>query len=154
MPAATPSPLSRPAAADPARCPASGDAGHTVGWNTVAAIARGPVPPRQAFRLCREAGCEVVYYGDAGAVLRTADLGVEPGFKGGGGLLCYCFLHHRDDLERELAADGRSEILESIERQVRAGNCACEVRNPSGKCCLGEVRRASGDRETRTEIEP
>jgi hypothetical protein len=28
---------------------------------------------------------------------------------------------------------------------VKAGNCACEVKNPSGKCCLGDVMRAAKD---------
>jgi hypothetical protein len=23
---------------------------------------------------------------------------------------------------------------------VKAGNCACEVRNPQGSCCLGNVQ--------------
>jgi hypothetical protein len=26
---------------------------------------------------------------------------------------------------------------------VKQGNCACEVKNPSGKCCLGNVARVS-----------
>ena len=37
---------------------------------------------------------------------------------------------------------GTTEVLHTIEAEVRAGNCACEVRNPSGKCCLVEVQRA------------
>jgi len=32
---------------------------------------------------------------------------------------------------------------------VKAGRCACEVKNPSGACCLGEVNKAVKDaRET------
>jgi mercuric ion transport protein len=30
-----------------------------------------------------------------------------------------------------------------ITAEVKAGNCACEVKNPSGKCCLGEIARAA-----------
>ena len=126
---------------DAARCPASGFEGKPVDWTTVAALTIGPVPPRQDFRLCRDPECEVVYYGSAGAVLRTGDLNVQPGFKtAGDGLVCYCFLHCEADIARELAERGTTGIFDSIEREVQTGNCACEVRNPSGKCCLGEVQ--------------
>ena len=124
-----------------ARCPASGFEGRPVDWTTVAALAIGPVPPRQDFRLCRDPECEVVYYGSAGAVLRTEDLNVQPGFKEGrDGLVCYCFLHREADIARELGERGTTDIFDSIKREVQAGNCACEVRNPSGKCCLGGVK--------------
>jgi hypothetical protein len=29
--------------------------------------------------------------------------------------------------------------------EVKAGNCACEMKNPSGKCCLGDVTRTVRD---------
>jgi hypothetical protein len=31
---------------------------------------------------------------------------------------------------------------ERITGEVEAGRCACEVKNPSGACCLGEVNKA------------
>lgn len=122
-------------------CPTSGSAGEPVDWMTVAALATHRVPPRQKFHLCRDAECDVVYYGSTGSVLTVRDLDVHPGFKEGSeGLVCYCFLHRKVDIARQLTKTGRTDVLQSIEREVRAGNCACEVRNPSGKCCLGEVQ--------------
>ncbi len=111
---------------------------------TVAALADGPVPPRQAFWLCRDPECEVAYFGEDGTTLVVSDLLVEPGFKtkSDQGLLCYCFLVRRSDVEAELRESGECHIIEHITAEVKAGNCACEVRNPSGKCCLGEVQRA------------
>lgn len=124
-----------------ARCPASGFEGQPVGWTTVAALTVGPVPPRQEFRLCRDPACEVVYYGSAGTVLETEDLKAQPGFKNGtDGLVCYCYLHRQAEIARELAERGTTGVFDSIKRKVQAGNCACEVRNPSGQCCLGEVQ--------------
>jgi len=123
-------------------CPRSDSAGKPVDWTTVAALTRGRVPPKQEFRLCRDPDCEVVYYGSSQAVLTGAELNVVPGFKNGSaGLVCYCFLHRMSDIERQLGETGTTDILESIEYEVQAGNCACEVRNPSGKCCLGEVQK-------------
>lgn len=123
-------------------CPANGVAGRPVDWTTVAALTTGRVPPKQEFRLCRTAGCEVVYYGAAGSVLTVGDLSVRPGFKAGGdGLICYCFLLREDDIVRQVAETGKADVLQAIKDEVQAGNCACEVRNPSGGCCLGEVRQ-------------
>lgn len=126
----------------PAACPVSGSEGQPVDRTTVAALARGRVPPAQTFRLCRDPGCEVVYWGAAGAVLTVDDLTVRPGFKDGSdGLVCYCYLYREADIARELAETGRTGVFDSIQAEVRDGNCACEVRNPSGRCCLGEVRQ-------------
>lgn len=57
----------------------------------------------------------------------------------GGGLVCYCFQFRRDEVEVEARA-GSDRIFAAIRAQVLAGNCACGLRNPSGKCCLPEVR--------------
>ncbi len=143
------------ALSDATRCPVDGFAGQPVDWITVAALARGSVPPRQVFRLCRASDCEVVYYGSGGAVLTVSDLDVRPGFKNGSdGLVCYCFLHREADIVRQLTDTGRTEIFESIRNEVEAGNCACEVRNPAGKCCLGEVRETIRDLEKKLEVRP
>ncbi len=133
------------------RCPLNGFPGRSVDWLTVAALGAGPVPPRQGFWLCRDPQCDVVYFGSGGALLGRCDLRTSPGFKGSGaGLLCYCFEVRRSDLAREIAERGETEIPDRIRAEVKAGNCACEVRNPSGRCCLGDLRRAVREIEAQT----
>ena len=124
------------------RCPVSHEQGKPVEWLTVNALSARPVPARQAFRICRDPNCEVVYYGEEGTILKISDLRVQPGFKttSKDGLLCYCFQFRRCDVQQELERSGRTNIIERITSEVKADNCACEVRNPSGKCCLGEIR--------------
>lgn len=123
------------------RCPACGATGPGVASQTVAALTRGRAAPQHRYRLCRDAACPVVYFDVNGDHIDAHEISVDPGFKGNGrGLVCYCFAHRRDEIENEVAARGRSEILASIEREVRNGRCACARRNPSGKCCLAEVR--------------
>ena len=127
--------------------PSCGSRGATVGRQTVAALTRGRLTPIQSFRTCRTPDCENVYYGDRGACLGVGDLYVVPGFKTTGpeGLVCYCFMHSRGEIERELLAGGgshpmgESTVQRRITEQTKAGNCACEVRNPTGRCCLGDV---------------
>lgn len=124
------------------KCPRSSSPGQPVDWRTVAALVAVPVPPVQHFWLCRDPECEVVYFGDRGEVIEQADLRVVPGFKtGSDGLVCYCFLHRRAEIEVEAEATGSSTILDQVKARTRAGECACEVRNPSGRCCLGDLQR-------------
>jgi hypothetical protein len=110
------------------------------------------VPSRQNFWLCRDEECEVVYFGKDGIELRVKDLRVQPGFKSpdNEGLLCYCFLYCRRDIKKDLLKSNESPTVAHIEAEIRAGNCACEVRNPTGKCCLGEVKKVV--RELRGEL--
>ncbi len=56
--------------------------------------------------------------------------------------LCYCFGYDREDVRRDIEAHGKSEVPDRIKAEVQAGFCACEVKNPSGNCCLGDVNRA------------
>lgn len=130
---------------EPARCPRSGHVGEPVAWRTVAALTSIPLPPKQNFRLCRDPDCDLVYFGDAGARIVLSALGVRPGFKRGGDLLCYCFQLCRQEVESEMATKGATSIPERIASQVKAGACACDVRNPSGKCCLKEVAAFARD---------
>lgn len=55
--------------------------------------------------------------------------------------LCYCFGFYESHLREEIAQTGSTTVPEQISRLIREGLCACGVRNPSGKCCLGEVKR-------------
>lgn len=56
--------------------------------------------------------------------------------------LCYRLGFTRADVRAEVATTGASTIPDRITAEVKAGRCACEVKNPSGRCCLGDVRKA------------
>ena len=43
-------------------------------------------------------------------------------------------------IREEIERTGWSTAGERICREVKAGTCECEIRNPSGRCCLGDVR--------------
>ena len=130
-------------AAEVPLCPVDRSRGRPVEWLTVAALSHGVIPRRQRLWICLSPACEVVYFGEQGAQLTASELTVHPGFKhGSDGLLCYCFQHRRPDLARELAETGFTAVFDEIKGEVQAGNCACEVKNPTGRCCLGEVQAA------------
>ncbi|MCZ6878241.1 MAG: hypothetical protein O7G29_08875 [Acidobacteria bacterium] len=135
-------------------CPVSDFRGKPVEWLTIAALAARRVPPRQDFWMCKDPDCDVVYFGEDGTLLLTSDLHVIPSFKGApsrNDLVCYCFLYSCQEIEDELRASGETTIFDRITAEVKAGNCACEVRNPSGQCCLGVVKKAI--QETRETLQ-
>jgi len=87
----------------------------------------------------------VVYFLPDQAVFRTDDLSVPVGLKepeNPGAPVCYCFGWTPRKIEAEIQATGQSTAIEQIKAQVRAGNCYCEVTNPQGSCCLGNVAAA------------
>jgi Zinc binding domain/BFD-like [2Fe-2S] binding domain len=106
--------------------------------------------PNTQYYFCDSSECEVVYFPlDARAPLfRRGDLNVRVGAKEAQEPIpvCYCFGFTRKDIEDEIAETGRSTVADRIRAEVSAGNCACEVKNPSGKCCLGHVARMVKDR--------
>jgi hypothetical protein len=101
------------------------------------------------YYFCEAPGCDAVYFPlDAQAPLfRHGDLIVRVGSKETADPIpvCYCFGFNRENIQDEIAETGWSTIGERITAEVKAGNCACEVKNPSGKCCLGSVTQAVKD---------
>jgi hypothetical protein len=53
--------------------------------------------------------------------------------------VCYCFGHTPASIADEIRLTGASTVHASIAAKVRAGECACDTRNPQGSCCLGNV---------------
>lgn len=57
--------------------------------------------------------------------------------------LCYCFGFTEGDIRKELAQVGQTKIPAQIGQFIKEKICACEIRNPSGACCLGEVNKTA-----------
>jgi len=135
--------VARPDAAN--LCPGSQTIGLKVDLVTVKALVNANALRRldgRAYRFCPAPDCDIVYFDSAAdSIFRKRDLGIRVGQKETEDPvpLCYCFNFTLADLRREIAAAGRTEIPAMITAEVNAGHCACEVRNPQGSCCLGNV---------------
>lgn len=97
------------------------------------------------FYFCQDPTCPVVYYSSDGVVeFSTNDLRVEVGIKMQGeasAQICYCFGYTEKMIADELQATGQTTIPKKITQLTKTGMCACEVRNPAGVCCLGNVNK-------------
>jgi hypothetical protein len=77
----------------------------------------------------------------AGGTQRSAAHQLAVLLSAGNRLLCYCFGHSVATIEQELRTKGRSVALQDIRRKMQDPGCACEVKNPSGTCCLDTIRK-------------
>ncbi len=130
---------------NPEVCPSCGKKGKPVAVLTVKSLVRDHmrVPTSVFYSFCRTVDCEVVYFSGQ-AVFTKPDVKVRVGIKETADPipLCYCFDYSRDDIRRDIEAAGQTWVLEEIKTEVQGGFCACEVKNPSGACCLGDITRA------------
>lgn len=136
-------------------CPVSSTRSKQVDMLTVRSLVRAlPLGmPNRQYYFCDSPACDVVYFAleVEAPMFRREDLAVRVGVKETADPIpvCYCFGFTRKDIENEIAETGRSTVADRIRTEVNAGNCACEVWNPSGKCCLGDVTRTARDRLSR-----
>ena len=123
-------------------CPRCGKIGTSLDPITLKALLtpdalRRGVP--DAPRFCATESCPVVYFDrEACVILDEINLRIRVHAKHPDDdtvPVCYCFDYTPADIEAS------SSTRETIAREVQAGHCACEVRNPKGSCCLGDIAR-------------
>lgn len=138
-------------------CPACATPTVSVDLSTVKALLTTAALARlslQTFRFCASAGCEVVYVSDAAQVFRVDDLRVPvwqklpPGHR----TVCYCFGENERDMQREIDEQGHTWAVERVRSHIAKRRCACEVRNPRGACCLGDVIAAAKRLQASQEV--
>lgn len=98
-----------------------------------------------AYRFCSDRNCRVVYFTDGGGpTFRTDDVRVRVGLKERVDPipLCYCFGFDEKDVREEITGTGSTTIPARIAALIKQRMCACPAKNPSGACCLGEVKDA------------
>ncbi len=140
-----PTAVHRPARAL-AACPECGQNGKPVQGQTVKALLSvGLRAVREVdYLFCRTQTCPVVYFSLDGmqtfitAQVRERVYQKEP--DAADVFICYCFRHTVGEV-RAAASEARGALVDNINAGINAGQCACDLRNPQGACCLGNVRR-------------
>jgi len=127
-------------------CPACGARGKAVGTITLKAMLDLPLTKVRlvAYRFCRTPACPVVYYSaDTEQTFLEQDIRERVHSKHPDGenvLVCYCLKRSPESIRGEIARTGRTTVASEINAAIRAGQCACDIRNPQGTCCLANVR--------------
>ena len=133
--------------ADAECCPVSRVKGKPVELLTVKALLAEPALRRLnnvAHRFCPDPSCDVVYFDAESASYVKSEIRVPIWQKEpfGDRTVCYCFDVSEESIRTEIQTTGRSDVSERVRAHIAAGRCACEVRNPRGVCCLGDVDAA------------
>ena len=139
-------------------CPGCGRPGRLVTRITVKAMVRPEALEHlkaAEHRFCASASCSVVYFG----VDETLDVTaiVVPVFQkepAGDRRVCYCLEIGEADLRQEILKAATPTAADRITTLVQAGRCACEVKNPQGSCCLGNVVEAAKDAKAALDLAP
>jgi len=130
-------------------CPACHKPGREVGVETVKAmlaVTLHEIQTASNYLFCRTKDCSVVYFSDKGKqTFREGQLREKVHQKhpdDDNVFVCYCFRHTPGSIRAELLERGQSTVVETVTAGTQVHECACEIRNPQGSCCLGNVSAA------------
>ena len=121
-----------------ASCPSCGGRGEAINHTTLQHQLTTPwrqVVPDTDHYFCPAPGCQTVYFDVTGHAFTQTALRTAVGQKSAAkdAMLCYCFdIRYSDLTDRDTAHCAREFVLHETKHKV----CACEVRNPAGRCCL------------------
>lgn len=108
---------------------------------------------------CTAPDCNVVYFSNEDVPYFTVeDLRVKVLAKDRGDdvNVCYCFEWTRGRIRNEIEQTGKSTASLQIAKEVKAATCLCDIKNPKGECCLGDVnsfvKEVLSARESSSEI--
>lgn len=127
-------------------CPVSGTKGKRVATETVKCLLSVSLREVQdtQYYFCRDADCSVVYFISDGTKIFSLSEVRERVYQkepdSSSVLVCYCFRYTVGDIRQEAERTNTSPIVEAINAGIRAGQCACDWRNPQGNCCLGNIK--------------
>ena len=117
-------------------CPNCGTLGNAVSNTTIIHHLKAPWQWQandQKNYFCADTQCDVVYFNSADSSLKESDIRTLVGIKhisNPCALVCYCFNVSRKETLNN------PEIKAYVAEKTKEKQCACEIRNPSGKCCL------------------
>lgn len=126
-------------------CSECGQKGKPVHGQTVKALLAVSLRAVQdgEYVFCRTQSCPIVYFTPDGSQtfmtehVRERVYQKEPDVDSV--FVCYCFRHTVGEM-REASSEARAAIVDDVNAGIQAGQCACDVRNPQGSCCLGNLR--------------
>jgi len=127
-------------------CPACEENANGVLEKTLESLltdeAKSRLSALDGFYYCKTPSCQTVYFKDE-IILTQKDIRVIVGLKDDANpaTVCYCFDWTKEKIKAEIQTSGESYALEDIKAKMQDPGCSCEILNPSGACCLGDVNK-------------
>ncbi|UAL49505.1 (2Fe-2S)-binding protein [Sutcliffiella horikoshii] len=90
---------------------------------------------------CASEDCDVVYFDMLKKAYLISDLKVAVHQKDNSPTtpICYCFDWTKEKISEYVENGNANKPVEHIRQNIKENRCGCEVNNPQGSCCLGNV---------------
>ncbi|MGE6616684.1 putative iron-sulfur cluster-binding metallochaperone [Bacillus mycoides] len=90
---------------------------------------------------CSNEDCDVVYFDTNNKKYFVSDIKVAVNQKDDSATtpICYCFDWTKEKIKQYVKNGLTPNPVEHIRENIRENRCGCEVNNPQGSCCLGNV---------------
>ncbi len=92
---------------------------------------------------CLTKDCDVVYFDTNNNMYLLSDIKVAVYQKDDSPLtpICYCFNWTKEKIKKYVEKGITANPVEHIRENIKENRCGCEVNNPQGSCCLGNVTK-------------
>ena len=123
------------------KCPVNGQEYKQVALKTILHHIKEPwkwTGKQQSYYFCDDPDCDVVYFGEDDSTVTRNKLRTLVGIKEKSidATICYCFGVSINDAKHD------NHIKEYVTEKTKEHVCDCEIRNPSGKCCLKDFPKS------------
>jgi len=87
---------------------------------------------------CASKACPVAYFSETGNIITKRKLRTYNDIMGD--KLCYCFDIDATQYQSALSGNTADAIRNFVMQKTKSGECACNIRNPNGQCCLASFK--------------
>lgn len=91
------------------------------------------------YHYCADKICSVGYFSKKGKTISKDQLRSFTDLENN--KICYCFDINTEQYVNSLKEGKAETIKKFVIQKTKVGDCACEIRNPSGQCCLASFKR-------------
>lgn len=88
---------------------------------------------------CTDKACSVGYFSQDDRKIPLLDLRSFEDINSD--QICYCFDINKTSYLAALTDQSADSLINFIIEKTKSGDCACEIRNPSGRCCLAKFKQ-------------
>jgi Zinc binding domain len=127
-------------------CPGCGTTSKSVGIRTLYHQVKFPENQgiiSDSYYFCPSKECATAYFSVAGNSVPKRQLTSYQDIQKD--KLCYCFDIDTADYLTAINTHQAESIKNFVIQRTKSGECACELRNPSGQCCLAKFKQLEND---------
>jgi len=120
------------------KCPECGQACMPVSMHTLLHQVQFPKNlniPEGEYGYCPDSDCSMGYF-SVSHIIQKKEMRVSN--QGQEALVCYCFDVPKSTYQAAIESGTAKSIKDFVVPQTKSGVCACDSRNPSGRCCLAD----------------